>query len=109
MKTPGRCIEHFQGDRCRKERSHDFATNPEQDLLHVGNFTAWTGSGDSKKAEAKTKGSVIQVKRDRRLNRFMRHIGTGKKFDPNLVPNAERKPLMYFLQMAAKHFRGIQQ
>lgn len=108
MRASQRCAEHFQGDRCKKERTHDFATHPEQDLLHAGNFTAWTGSGDRKTVKGKTKGAVLFAKRNRSLNRFMRRIKTGKHFDPNLVPHAERKPMKYFLQMAVKYFRGIQ-
>jgi len=109
VKAAVRCPENYQGDRCRKGRSHDFATNPEQDLLHVGNFTAWTGSGDGQRVEGKTIGSQIRVKRNRSLNRFLRRIGGPKHFDPNLVPNAEKKSLKYILQMAVKHFRGIQE
>jgi RAB protein geranylgeranyltransferase component A len=103
MRASERCKENYQGDRCKKAKNHDLSVNQNPDRVHVGSFTAWDTDGLivarlQKKAP----------KRSRAANRIVRAI-CAKQFNPNLVPRKERKTMKYFLDMAVKHFRGIQE
>jgi hypothetical protein len=66
-----RCKEHFQRDHCRKEAQHESEVTLKPDPVHVGSFSAWEGSGDSKKIVAAATFSKAHQKRNRRLNRFI--------------------------------------
>src|SRR5579863_3378348 len=68
---PMRCKEHFQGDRCRKEARHDSEVAMTPDNVHVGMFSSWEGEGDSQKKIMQSQAPIL--KRDRKLERFMRN------------------------------------
>jgi hypothetical protein len=104
MRAIDRCKEHFQGDRCKKERMHAAETHPNRDHFHQGSFTAWSGEGDSKKVEAQTR-PFVKVRRSRTANRVFRAL-CGKQANRALVGTKEAPARKALLQMVFDHFKG---
>ena len=95
-----RCKEHFQGDRCRKEEHHESEVALKPDPVHVGQFSAWEGSGDSKKLVAAATISKPHQKRNRRLNRFVATSAMQARM--GLLSDRDAKSL----EACAKYLRG---
>jgi hypothetical protein len=96
-----RCKEHFQGDRCHKEAQHESEVALKPDPVHMGSFSAWEGSGDSKRVVAATHIPKPHQKRNRDLNRFIartaRYARLGYRGDPATTTH---------LEICAKYLRG---
>lgn len=108
MKSADRCKHHYQGDRCQRSRGHDSLLDIKPNAKHVGQFTAWTGSGDDKVVVAKA--IKTSMRKNRRFNCFLKRVACAKQFNPNLVPLAERMSMKQLLQFAVAKLRGgIQQ
>lgn len=96
-----RCKEHFQGDRCRKEAQHESEVALKPDPVHMGAFSAWEGSGDSKRVIAASHIPKPHQKRNRALNRFIDMTASRARL--GLFPNpGEAKQL----EICAKYLRG---
>lgn len=88
-----RCPQHFQGDRCKKERGHESTLAANLDPTHIGNWSAWIGEGDSKKQVAR-----FQPKAPAR-NRQVNRLANTKHFADQNVGKA-------LLTEVIKHLRG---
>lgn len=95
-----RCKEHFQGDRCRKEAQHESEVALRPDPVHVGSFSAWQGTGDSKKIVAAATFPKANQKRNRRLNRFIARAHNEARMGVLSVNDAKS------LEACAKYLRG---
>jgi hypothetical protein len=97
-----RCKEHFQGDRCRKEAQHESAVALKPDPVHMGSFSAWEGSGDSRRLVAASHIPKPHLKRNRALNRFIAKAALQvRMFGPHRDAATAAQ-----LEICAKYLRG---
>lgn len=97
MRASERCQSHFQGDRCKKAKSHEFSTAMDPDPVHLGNFTAWNQAGQPV-ARLQNKAP----KRNRRVNRMIRTLGASEV----IASQIGRKPMIAMLEGVIKYLRG---